>query len=163
MEVFFMKEYNTLDDFDVENKTVLLRVDFNMPLDKDTLDILDTTRIKLVLPTIKELIEKNVKIVILAHQGRQGSWDFTSLEKHAKALQELIGKEVHFVDDIFRCKLLDIGQQVFLFFLDGVEKKVCDCAQNQRQKCGFKCHGQATGNQAEIFLYAGKTNFADSF
>ena len=37
-----MKEYNTLDDFNVENKTVLLRVDFNMPLDKTTLDILDT-------------------------------------------------------------------------------------------------------------------------
>ncbi|MCK5113052.1 MAG: phosphoglycerate kinase, partial [Thermoplasmatales archaeon] len=63
-----MKEYNTLDDFDVKNKTVLLRVDFNMPLDKNTLDILDITRIKLVLPTIKELMEKNVKIVILAHQ-----------------------------------------------------------------------------------------------
>ena len=53
-----MKEFNTLDDFDVENKTVLLRVDFNMPLDKNTLEILDTTRIKLVIPTIQELIEK---------------------------------------------------------------------------------------------------------
>jgi len=39
-----MKEYNTLDDFDVENKTVLLRVDFNLPLDKKTFEILDTTR-----------------------------------------------------------------------------------------------------------------------
>ena len=35
-----MKEYNTLDDFNFENKTVLLRVDFNMPLDKKTLEIL---------------------------------------------------------------------------------------------------------------------------
>jgi len=35
-----MKEFNTLDDFDVENKTVLLRVDFNMPLDKNTLKFL---------------------------------------------------------------------------------------------------------------------------
>jgi len=41
-----MKDYNTLDDFKLENKTVLLRVDFNMPLDKKTLEILDTTRIK---------------------------------------------------------------------------------------------------------------------
>jgi phosphoglycerate kinase len=48
-----MKEYNTLDDFNFENKTVLLRVDFNMPLDKNTLEILDTTRIKRVLPTNK--------------------------------------------------------------------------------------------------------------
>lgn len=96
-----MKEFNSLDDFEVENKTVLLRVDFNMPLDKDTLEILDTTRIERELPTIKELVEKHAKIVILAHQGRQGSWDFTSLEKHAKALEGLLGKEVKYVDDVY--------------------------------------------------------------
>ena len=96
-----MKEYNTLDDFNVENKTVLLRVDFNMPLDKNTLDILDTTRIERVLPTVKELIEKHAKTVILTHQGRQGSWDFTNLEKHAKALEHLLGKEVKYCDDIY--------------------------------------------------------------
>ena len=96
-----MKEYNTLDDFKLENKTVLLRVDFNMPLDKKTLEILDTTRIKRVLPTIKELIKKNAKIVIIAHQGRQGDWDFTNMQKHAKVLEKLIGKKVKFVDDIF--------------------------------------------------------------
>jgi phosphoglycerate kinase len=96
-----MKEFNTLDDFKLENKTVLLRVDFNMPLDKKTLEILDTTRIKKVLPTIKELINKNAKTVIIAHQGRQGDWDFTNMQKHAKALEKLIGKKVKFVDDIF--------------------------------------------------------------
>ncbi len=84
-----MREYNTFDDFNFENKTVLLRVDFNLPLDKNTFEILDTTRIKLVLPTINELIKKQAKIVILAHQGRQGSWDFISLEKHAKTLSDL--------------------------------------------------------------------------
>jgi phosphoglycerate kinase len=96
-----MKDYNTLDDFNVENKTVLLRVDFNMPLDKTTLDILDTTRIARAIPTIKELIEKNAKTVIIAHQGRQGSWDFTNLEKHAKALEKLLGKEVKYCDDVY--------------------------------------------------------------
>jgi phosphoglycerate kinase len=96
-----MKEYNTLDDFNVEYKTVLLRVDFNMPLDKNTLDILDTTRIERALPTIKELIQKQAKTVILAHQGRQGSWDFIPLKKHAKALGDLLGKEVKYIDDIY--------------------------------------------------------------
>ena len=96
-----MKEYNTLDDFELENKTVLLRVDFNMPLDKNTLDILDTTRIKRALPTIKELVEKHAKTVILAHQGRQESWDFINLEKHAKALENLLGKEVKYIDDVY--------------------------------------------------------------
>ena len=68
-----MMEYNTLDDVQVEGKTVFLRVDFNMPLDKTTLRILDTTRMKRVLPTINELIDKKAKTVIIAHQGRKGS------------------------------------------------------------------------------------------
>ena len=120
-----MKEYNTLDDFDVENKTVLLRVDFNLPLDKKTFEILDTTRIKLVLPTIQELIEKNAKIVILAHQGRKGSWDFISMEKHAKALQKLLGKEVKFVDDIYGEKATNAIKNLEnkeILFLDNVRK-----------------------------------------
>jgi phosphoglycerate kinase len=96
-----LREYNTLDDFDFENKTVLLRVDFNMPLDKNTLNILDKTRIVRVLPTINELIKKNAKTVIIAHQGRQGSWDFINLERHAKALSKLLNKDVKFIDDIF--------------------------------------------------------------
>jgi len=120
-----MKEYNTLDDFNVENKTILLRVDFNLPLDKQTFEILDTTRIKLVLPTIKELIENNAKIVILAHQGRQGSWDFISMEKHAEALQKLLGKEVKFVDDIYGKKATNAIKKLEdkeILFLDNVRK-----------------------------------------
>ncbi|UCB58224.1 MAG: phosphoglycerate kinase [Thermoplasmatales archaeon] len=120
-----MREYNTLDDFNFENKTVLLRVDFNMPLDKKTLEILDTTRIKRVLPTIKELMNNNAKTVIIAHQGRQGSWDFISMEKHAKALQDLIGKKVTFIDDLY----LDKAQNAIknmepgdIIMLDNVRK-----------------------------------------
>lgn len=96
-----MKEYNTLDDFKLEGKTVLLRVDFNLPLTKDTFEVIDTTRIKRVLPTLNELISKNAKTVIIAHQGRQGSWDFINLEKHAKVTSNILGKPVKFVDDIY--------------------------------------------------------------
>ena len=96
-----MKDYNTLDEFSLENRTVLLRVDFNMPLDKNTLDILDTTRIERALPTIRELIQKQAKTVILAHQGRQGSWDFIPLDRHAKALGDLLEKEVKYVNDSY--------------------------------------------------------------
>lgn len=120
-----MKEYNTLDDFNVENKTVLLRVDFNLPLDKKTREISDTTRIKLVIPTIQELVEKKAKIVILAHQGRQGSWDFISLENHAKALEKIIKKQVLFVDDVCGQKAQDAIkrlQQSQILFLDNVRK-----------------------------------------
>lgn len=120
-----MDEFNTLDDFNFENKTVLLRVDFNMPLDKKTLTILDTTRMKLVIPTIKELLNKNAKIVILAHQGRKDSWDFISMDNHAKELEQLLNKKVDYVDDIFgqkakkQIKELNIGD---ILFLDNVRK-----------------------------------------
>jgi len=120
-----MGEFNTLDDFNLLKKTVLLRVDFNMPLDKNSYEILDTTRIKLVLPTLEELINKNAKIVILAHQGRKGSWDFISLEKHAKVLKKLLKKSVKFVDDIHDYKAknaienLDYGE---VLLLDNVRK-----------------------------------------
>jgi phosphoglycerate kinase len=117
--------YNTLDDFDLKNKTVLLRVDFNMPLDKNSLEILDTTRIKRALPTIKELIEKNAKTVIIAHQGRQGSWDFTNLEKHSKALENLIGKQVRYVEDVYGDKAKDTIQNLQpgeVLLLDNVRK-----------------------------------------
>ncbi len=96
-----MRDYNTLDDFDFEAKTVLLRVDFNLPLDKETFEVLDTTRIQLALPTIKELVEKNARVVVLAHQGRKGSWDFIHLNPHAKALEKLLGQSVRFVEDIY--------------------------------------------------------------
>jgi phosphoglycerate kinase len=120
-----MDEFNTLDDFNVENKTVLIRVDFNLPLDKKTLDITDTTRIELVVPTINELIEKKAKLVIIAHQGRKDSWDFISMGKHAKALERLINKNVEFIDDIFgdeakrSIKKLKSGE---ILFLDNIRK-----------------------------------------
>ena len=120
-----MKDFNTLDDFNVENKTVLLRVDFNMPLDKKTLNIIDETRIKLALPTIQELNRKKAKTVILAHQGKQGSWDFISMEKHAKTLQDLLGKNVTFVDDIFGDKAINAVKNLKpgdILFLDNVRK-----------------------------------------
>jgi phosphoglycerate kinase len=120
-----MKEYNTLDDFTFENKTVLLRVDFNMPLDKKTLGITDDTRIRLALPTIQELVNKKAKTVILAHQGKQGSWDFISMQKHAEALQKLLGKQVTFIDDIYGEKAKHAIQAMKpgdVVFLDNVRK-----------------------------------------
>ncbi|MDH7507537.1 MAG: phosphoglycerate kinase [Candidatus Thermoplasmatota archaeon] len=120
-----MKDFNTLDDFNVENKTVLLRVDFNMPLDKKTLNIIDDTRIRLALPTIQELNRKKAKTIILAHQGKYGSWDFISMEKHAKTLENLLGKKVTFVDDIFGEKAINAIKNLKpgdILFLDNVRK-----------------------------------------
>jgi phosphoglycerate kinase len=86
---------------------------------------MDDTRIRLALPTIKELIDKKAKIVILAHQGKQGSWDFTSLQKHAHMLQQLLGTNVTFVDDVFGEKAkqaITTMKPGTIVFLDNVRK-----------------------------------------
>ncbi|MEM3585832.1 MAG: phosphoglycerate kinase, partial [Candidatus Jordarchaeaceae archaeon] len=66
------REFYTMDDFNFDGKTVLLRVDFNSAVDPKTKRILDDSRIRAHIPTFKELIEKGAKVVVLAHQGREG-------------------------------------------------------------------------------------------
>ena len=97
-----MPKFLTLDDFDVKDKTVLVRVDFNSPVDPETKKVLSDTRIRAHgETTIKELAEKGAKVVILAHQGRPGEPDFISLEQHAQILGSILGKPVKFVDDVY--------------------------------------------------------------
>ncbi len=93
------KEFFTLDDFDLSDKMVMLRVDINSPINPETGDLLGDERLRAVAPTIKRL--GNTKLVICAHQSRPGKKDFVSLENHAKRLSTLIAKKVHFVDDLF--------------------------------------------------------------
>ena len=61
-----MSEFNTLDDFDFKNKSVLFRADINCPLNKDTLEIEDGNRVQQVMPTLKELLSKGAKVAIEA-------------------------------------------------------------------------------------------------
>lgn len=88
-----------LSDVDVSGKTVLLRVDFNSPIDPQAGVILDDKRFREHLYTIKAL--DKAKTVIITHQSRPGKKDFTSLYAHAQRLSELLGKPVRFIDDIF--------------------------------------------------------------
>ena len=92
----------TLDDVDVGGKTVLVRVDFNSPIDVKTKKILDETRIRTHgETTIKELVDKGAKVVILAHQGRPGEPDFIPLEQHAEVLSKVLGKRIKYTNGIF--------------------------------------------------------------
>jgi len=86
----------------VKGKVVLVRVDFNSPVDPQSHKILDDTRIKAHgETTIKELVEKGAKVVILAHQGRPGDPDFIPLQQHAMILAKVLGKPVEYVDDLY--------------------------------------------------------------
>ena len=99
--VFPMKEFNTLDDFNFKDKTVILRVDINCPLKKEDMTLEDDNRIVQVLPTIRELLAKQAKVVIIAHQGRPGDWDYCPLDQHARALSDHLGIDVAYVDDLY--------------------------------------------------------------
>ena len=94
------KDFNTLEDFDYRGKTVLLRVDINCPMDKKTLKIINDVRIRAVIPTIRELLGKKAKLVILAHQSRKGKWDFTDLSQHAQLLSKNLNTPVRYVNDV---------------------------------------------------------------
>ena len=93
--------FNTIDDFDIEDKTVLVRIDVNAPVDPGSGIILDDTRLKLHAQTIKELAKKGAKVVLLAHQSRPGKKDFTTLAQHADALSDILNLRVKYVDSIF--------------------------------------------------------------
>jgi phosphoglycerate kinase len=97
-----MAKYKTLDDFQVKNKVVLVRVDFNSEIDPATKKVTSDVRIKAhAETTIKELAEKGAKTVILAHQGRKGDPDYTPLKQHAEILGKLLKCPVQYVDDVF--------------------------------------------------------------
>lgn len=92
---------NTIDDFDVKGKTVLLRVDINEPVDKENKKLKDLTRIEGCIPTIKELSEKGAKVVIMAHQGSDIEYQsYYDLSLHAQVIRDMTGMPVEFVPDV---------------------------------------------------------------
>jgi len=91
----------TLDDFKLTGKTVLARLDMNSPLDPNTREPIDITRIKKSLPTLKELSEKGAKTVILIHQGSDIEYhNYDSTKPHAKIISQLLRKPVDYIDDV---------------------------------------------------------------
>ncbi len=96
-----MVDFNTIDDFDIEDKTVLVRIDINSPVDPSSGIILDDTRLKLHAQTVKELSNKGAKVVLLAHQSRPGKKDFTTLSQHAQALSDILNLRVKYADSLF--------------------------------------------------------------
>lgn len=94
-------KYNTLDDFEVADKAILVRVDINSPLDPETGEIIDDNRIQKCSETLSELSDRGGKVVVIAHQGRPGRDDFTTLEKHSEIMSQVLETPVKYVDDLF--------------------------------------------------------------
>jgi phosphoglycerate kinase len=87
-----------MDDVILDNKRVLVRVDFNSPMDPSG-NILDDKRIKSHLDTLRAL--EDCRVVLMAHQSRAGKKDYTTLEAHARQATRLLRRDVVYIDDIF--------------------------------------------------------------
>ena len=122
----------TIEDIDVKGKRVLLRVDFNVPLDENG-NIADDTRIISALPTIKYLLSKGARLIICSHLGRpDGQFNMKySLVPVAKRLVDLLinkiyfGKDVVGPDAIEKAKNLNVGEILLLEnvrFMKGEER-----------------------------------------
>lgn len=111
----------TIKDIDLKGKKVLVRCDFNVPMDKE-LNITDNTRIVAALPTIKYLLENNCAIILCSHLGRpKGEFkkEF-SLNSVGRELEKLLNKEIIMSSDVIgedakeKAKNLQFGQVLLL-------------------------------------------------
>lgn len=88
----------TMDDLQLEGKTVFLRVDMNTPIHPATGELMELSRINEAAISIRDLGAS--KVVVASHQGRVGRYDYTPMAQHAKALSSVLNKDVKYVEDI---------------------------------------------------------------
>ena len=86
----------TVRDIEVTDKRVLVRVDFNVPVDSNTGAITDDSRIRAALPTIRYLIERNARVILISHLGRPRGQvvDDLRLTPVAQRLSQILGQQV---------------------------------------------------------------------
>jgi phosphoglycerate kinase len=100
-----------IHSYDFKGKRALIRVDFNVPLDKETLTITDDTRIRAALPTIKHILSAGGSVVLMSHLGRpkEGPEDKFSLKHIVKHTAELLQTEVKFANDCIGAEAFEMS------------------------------------------------------
>jgi phosphoglycerate kinase len=97
--------------YDFSGKRALIRVDFNVPLDKETMAVTDDTRIRAAAPTILHVLKNGGSVVLMSHLGRpkDGPEDKFSLRHIVAHTSKVLGVEVKFVDDCIGEKALEMS------------------------------------------------------
>ncbi|MBY0380800.1 MAG: phosphoglycerate kinase [Xanthobacteraceae bacterium] len=174
-----MSGFRTLDDVDVKDKRVLLRVDLNVPTDNGRVS--DATRLERVMKTIIELSEKGGKVILLSHFGRpKGPDPKESLKQVAITLAYIIRKHIEFVPDcigpkaqaaVARMKAGDIVCLENTRFHKGEEKndpafvaelaKLGDIWVNDAFSTAHRAHASTEGLGHVLPAYAGRSMQAE--
>ena len=104
----------TIADFNFTGKRAVIRVDFNVPLDKQTFAVTDDTRLRAALSTINKILNDGGSVVLMSHLGRPkgGPEDKYSLRHIVAHLSQLLGREVQFVNDCIGDMALTAAQSL---------------------------------------------------
>lgn len=139
--IHFMQQTKSIKDIDIYGARILIRVDFNVPMDKD-FNISDDTRIREALPTINHCIDSQAKcITLVSHLGRPKDRDYKfSLNHILKRLERLLGRNVLFAESIERARDLQKTEGAIILlenirFYEGEEKNDSALSQSLATLC----------------------------
>ena len=171
-----MGKLKALDEkFNLSNKRILLRVDLNVPLQDGK--VTDESRIKKVVPIIKEFINKKAKVVLISHLGRpKGKIDKKlSLEPIAHILEKLLNSKVYFASESYGSKIVDMSNKIKpkeVLLLENIRfnkqeeandasfskelAKTGDVYVNEAFSCSHRAHASVCEITKHIDSYAGK-------
>ena len=140
----------TVRDIEVSDKRVLVRVDFNVPLDGETGVIADDSRIRAVLPTIKYLIDRGAKVILCSHLGRPKGKvvDKLRLAVVAQHLSQILGQQVGFTKDCIGSdveKVIEKSKNGDILLLENVRFH----PEEERNEASF---AQALARLADIYV-----------
>lgn len=170
-----MTQFLTLDDVDVSFKTVLVRADLNLPMQGGA--VTDVTRVERLLPTIKELITRHAKIILMSHFGRPKGkpHEGESLKNLLPTLEQVLGQPLRFAKDCIGpeamalAKNLQPGEILLLEnlrFHDGEEKNdatfakalagLADIYINDAFSCSHRAHASVVALTQNLPAIAGR-------
>ncbi|MCA4773876.1 phosphoglycerate kinase [Wolbachia endosymbiont of Mansonella perstans] len=164
---------SSIENCDFHDKTVLLRVDFNVPIKNGKVH--DATRILRALPTIQHLVNASAKVIVISHFGRpKAKNDSLSLKNIVETLSQILNKEVKFINDCIGEKVqkavneMDGGNVILLEnlrFYKGEEQNdsnfakqlasLADIYVNDAFSCSHRAHASISGITEFLPSYAG--------